>query len=269
MLSKIIGGSVAVAVALAFSASTIQAQQNILVNGDFEYAGLNSNPSGIDYGTPGLGNPTSGSFTLNAITATSGPGGTMSGINQGWATFGAVSQSDMGTSPDSPYSGTYALLEQNAPGNAWAPAGAYQIVQPNGGILAGATYTLSVWAITDTGTAWGPTPLDLQLSFNSSADGLSGTVTPTALSPNNGSFSYGTSVANAANGWAEYSVSAIAPAGATSAMVYLMFMDNGANALTDNEYFDNAVLSVPEPSSLALLAMGLGLPFYFIRRRKS
>jgi hypothetical protein len=38
-------------------------------------------------------------------------------------------------------------------------------------------------------------------------------------------------------------------------------------------YFDNASLLdttlIPEPSTLALLSLGLAVPFYFIRRRKS
>lgn len=233
--SKLIGIGIGVLAALAISASTAQAQ-NLLVNPGFDTA----------------------QFTPNPIT--------VPGIGQGWALFGQTSQSDMFGSPvDSPISSPYALLEQNAPGSNWAPAGAYQIV---GGITAGTAYQFSIWAITDTGSTWGPTPVDLQLSFND-ASGTGGTQTPIDLNPNNGSFNFGTSVANNANGWVEYSVSATAPAGSQYAMVYAMFMDNG-QTITENMYFDNAsLIAIPEPATLALLGLGLAVPLYVIRRRKS
>jgi len=264
MLSKTIGGMVAIAAVLALSASTIQAQQNLLVNGDFEYAGLNTG-DGIDHGTPYAGGALGGSFTVNPITLTSGPAGA-SGVNQGWALFGAVSQSDMSSSADSPYSGSYALLEQNAPGNNWDPAGAYQIVNPSGGVQIGATYTFSIWFLTDTGTSYG-TPVDLQIGFEDANP------TDPVLGGGTTSWGFGSPTANAGaipanDKWIQGSVSATAPAGAVNVIVYAMFMDNG-QTVTENVYFDDGVLSVPEPTSLALVGMGLAaIPIYLIRRRK-
>ena len=53
----------------------------------------------------------------------------------------------------------------------------------------------------------------------------------------------------------------------TEANVYLFYMDNGQTA-TDSMFIDNAVLqAVPKPTTLALLGMGLAVPFYFIRRK--
>lgn len=235
MLNKIVGSSIGVAAALMMSATVGQAQ-NLLVNGSFE------NPAG---------------YTANPILPP--------GANQGWALFGQTGPTNMFGSPvDSPEDGSLALLEQNAPANNWAPAGAYQIV---GGITPGVTYTYSIWAITDTGSTWGPTPVDLQLSFDDSTV-TNVIATPTGLSPNNGSFSFGTSVANNANGWVQYSVSAVAPAGSQYAQVYAMFMDDG-QTLTENMYFDNAILTAPEPATLAIAGMGLVSSFFLIRRRKN
>jgi len=265
MFSNIMGGSVAIAADLAFGTATIQAQQNLLVNGDFEYSGLNTG-DGIDHGTPyGLG-AAGGSFTINPITLTSGPGGA-SGVNQGWALFGAVSQSDMSSSADSPYSGSYTLLEQNAPGNNWNPAGAYEIVNPSGGVQIGATYTFSIWFLTDTTLSYG-TPVDLQIGFEDANP------TDPVLGGGTTTWGFGSPTANAGaiplpDTWYQGSVSAVAPAGAVNVIVYAMFMDNG-QTLTENVYFDNGTLSVPEPTSLALVGMGLAaVPFYFIRRRKN
>src|SRR5450755_2046414 len=119
MSHKILGCSIVTA-ALALSASTTQAQ-NILVNGGFEDAG------GFNAGNPiGLG-----------------------GVGAGWANNfggGVPNQSAMSSSPDFPHSGSFALLAQNAAGNAWNPQGSYQIVNAS----AGQTYTLSAFALADT-----------------------------------------------------------------------------------------------------------------------
>jgi hypothetical protein len=47
---------------------------------------------------------------------------------------------------------------------------------------------------------------------------------------------------------------------------YILDINADANA---DFYFDDMSLTVPEPTSLALSALGLlGLPLFFIRRRK-
>ena len=239
MLSKTIGGSFAIAAVLAFSATTIQAQ-NLLVDPNFN-----------------------GPFTPNPITLTSAPGGT-SGVNQGWALFDNNSiQSDMSSTTTYPYGGaTYAMNETLAAGNNWATPGVYQIVT---GITPGQSYTLTVEAYTDTGFLWigGLVQLGFETPTLSGAN--------TVENPGN---TLGITATVPINTWTEYSVTATAPAGCTDAIVYLMCQDfdniNYTTPIPNAEeiFYDDAVLTpTPEPSTLALLAMGLGMPFYFLRRK--
>src|ERR1035437_1273066 len=131
MLNKIIGGSIAIAAVLAFGASTTQAQ-NILVDPNF-----------------------AGPFTPT-ITPTSG------GLNNGWDLYGS-SSSGMSSATNKPYNSptvTTALLTANT---TWNGAGAYQIITPT--IQVGATYTFSMYALTDNGFTSYATPLALDLNF--------------------------------------------------------------------------------------------------------
>jgi len=236
MLNKIVGSSIGVAAALALSASTTQAQNLV---------------------DPGFENPFQ--TTANPIT--------VAGVNQGWALFNGASsagQSDMSASIYSPHSGSDALLETALVNNNWNPAGAYQVIS---GITPGATYTFSVWALTDTANdAYASTAgLLIQLGFETAALGGADSV-------QNPGHTVGIDPAVPTQGvWTKFSVNATAPAGETDAIVYLMFQDNGSTPATENVYYDDASLvqAVPEPTTLALAGMGLVGSFFLIRRRNS
>lgn len=269
MLSKIIGSSIAIAAALAFSASTIQAQ-NLLVNGDFEYSGLNIG-DGVDHGTPPpvppntapAANPAGGgAFTPNPINSVNG------GLNQGWALYGASGVTNMANSFDSPASGFMALLTRN---NTWGGAGGYQQVAPVGGVIAGATYTFSISALTDNGLNPNySTPIELILTFLGPPIGTNlvySTIASPSQSAQDGQFAFQPGV----DTWSPLSVWAVAPAGAIGINIQPQTINgNPPTGFVPQIYFDNAALTVavPEPASLALVGLGLA-SFYFIRRRKS
>ncbi|HVU27534.1 MAG TPA: carbohydrate binding domain-containing protein [Verrucomicrobiae bacterium] len=235
MLHRMMGGSIGVAAAFMLNASNTQAQ-NLLINGDFESA------SG---------------FTANPISTTSGTGGT-SGVNQGWATFGA-GQSDMSSAASSPESGTYSLLAVNGPGNDWNPQGAYQIID---GIVAGQTYTLTAYYLIDSlsaNTGTYTTPFDMSIHFGNLVGSTWTDVTTDET---------GWSGVPSLDTWVQASITITAPVGASEAAVYLFYMDD-AQTTVDQMYMDNASLvAVPEPTTMALVSMGLAVPFYLLRRRK-
>ena len=120
--------------------------------------------------------------------------------------------------------------------------------------------------LTDTGTAYAE-PVDLQLNFGS----LSGSTWTTATGGAN-SWGFNSPVGSGTiptqGTWYSGGITAVAPAGATEASIYVMFMDGGQTK-TEDVYFDSgSLVATPEPATIALLGMGLAFPLYLIRRRK-
>jgi hypothetical protein len=149
------------------------------------------------------------------------------------------------------------LLEVNAAGNAWNPAGAYQIVAGSGST----TYSASIYALTDTGVVPGAdgwtTPVDLQIAFWDS----------TLTQIPNSTIETGWSAISALNTWQQYTISGTSPAGTAYVGVYAMNMVGAGTVSAVNVYFDDASLTVvPEPSTLALA--GLGVASLFLGRRR-
>lgn len=194
---------------------------------------------GFESGTPGQPNP---------IPLPGGVGG-------GWAVFNGAAYST-----NYPESGSYSLQGLQGPGAQWNFEAAYQVI---GGVSAGQEYTLTGHYMTTTGLG-SYAGAFIQMTFFDVSGTDIGTVETGGVGANALNFNPAS-----VDTWYSGSVSATAPAGAVYVAPYLAFMMDGSQASQVDLYWDNATLTlVPEPSSLALLAMGLGLPFYFIRRRR-
>lgn len=201
------------------------------------YANLLTDP-GFESGAPGEPNP---------ILLPGGAGG-------GWAVFNGAAYSTA-----QPESGNYSLVESEGVNSAWNFEGGYQVI---GGVTAGQSYTLTgdYMATTALSTY---NPVYIQLTFFNAAGTDVGTVQTGGV----GAYAHQYGAASLST-WYTASVTATAPATAVYVAPYLAMMENGANASAETIYWDNANMTlVPEPSTLALLGMGLSIPFYFFRRR--
>jgi hypothetical protein len=224
-----IASTTCLAAVLSLAPSTTQAQ-NLLVDAGFE-SGAPSQP--------------------NPIPLPGGAGG-------GWTVFNGAAYSTA-----HPETGTWGIQEVQGIGQAWNFEAPYQVV---GGVTPGLQYTLSADYMTTTGNSQAPggyTPIVIQLTYFNSAGTDIGTV---ETSPGNAravQYDMG-----ALNTWFTGTVTATAPAGAVYVAPYLAFMENGSQTAADTLYWDNAILTqVPEPTSLALLGLGLAGAMIWHRRQ--
>ena len=69
--------------------------------------------------------------------------------------------------------------------------------------------------------------------------------------------------------WTFASVTAVAPAGTQSLGAFLLDINADSNATFDFDDISLTVTPAPEPSTLALAGMALGIPLFFIIRRRT
>jgi hypothetical protein len=133
-------------------------------------------------------------------------------------------------------------------GGGSAGGGVYQIVSGTAGL----TYTLSV----DAGAqAWWRPQGEMRLFFLDSLNNELSSTNPVIVAPAN----YDTGAA-----WANFTMSALAPAGTTQVKVEFAMNGNEGGTV----WFDNAVLTaVPEPSTVALAVGGILILGSWIGRR--
>ena len=173
----------------------------------------------------------------------------------GWTPFNGAAFSDAEAR-----SGSYSLLD-SGPGGYTVP-GSYETLSSAPGL----EYDLTGYGFTSSALT-GASAGFLQITFFDGPDGTGNNLGTVQTSPGNALASSQITSSSSTGTWIALDTgTATAPTGTESLAVYTLVLDANATSV----YFDDLSLTqVPEPSSLALLSMGLGLPFYFLRRKNS
>jgi hypothetical protein len=130
---------------------------------------------------------------------------------------------------------------------------------------AGLSYDLTGFGLITTAPQAGANFGGVQITFFSGPNGTGTNLGTVQTTPGNALFSNEITSASPLNTWISLDTGiATAPAGTQSLEAFTIVVD--ANPTT--AFFDDISLTqVPEPSTLALAGMALGIPFYFLRRR--
>jgi PEP-CTERM motif len=162
--------------------------------------------------------------------------------------------------------GTESMFD-NGPGGGFSVPLSFQYVSATAGSqydLTGFGLFTTAPAADSTGNSYGA----LQITFWSGANGTGSNLGTVQTTPGNALVSNKINSTSPTGQWIALDTGIVtAPAGAQSAEAFTIVVNN----LPVSAYFDDISLVqvVPEPSTLVLAGMALGIPFYFIRRRNS